>query len=125
MARQGFYTPGLQGGYGSGNYGWERSPFVRDFLDPEIPQGVYTAFLAQNNLGGQDRRSQWARGMYGQTQSGYQAALRENPELTYRNFLAKQFGTTGMDQIWRDLTPRQRGETPSLWAPPTRFIGWG
>lgn len=130
MARSGFYTPGLGGGDGfatgyGGSQQWSRSPFVQDSLDPEIPQGVYTAFLAQNGLGGLDRRSQWARGLYGQTQSGYQAAARENPAMDYRTYLAKQFGTTGLDKMWRELAPSQRGESPSMWAQPNRLISWG
>lgn len=124
MARSGFYTPGFNGGYG-GSQNWEKTPLVQDFLDPEIPQGVYTSFLANNGLGGQDRRGQWARGLYGQTQSGYQAALRENPALSYREYLGKQFGTTGMDTMWQSMAPSQRGESPTMWAPATRMITWG
>lgn len=130
-ARSGFYTPGgfARGGedFGySGTQDWQKTPFVTQFLDPEIPQGVYTSYLAQNGFGsGLDRRSQWARGLYGQTQSGYQAALRENPTLSYLDYLKKQFGTVGMENMWRSATPNQRGEQTSMWGGPTRFIGLG
>jgi hypothetical protein len=125
MARSNFYTPNYNDQYGSDNYGWKKTPFVKDFLDPEIPQGVYTAFLADRGLGGFDRKSQWARGLYGQTQSGYQAALRENPALTYLQYLGKQFGTTGLNNMWAGLAPQQRGESPGMWAGPSRVIPWG
>lgn len=129
MARSNFYTPGLQAGMTGGGYGssqnWQKTPLVEDYLDPQIPQGVYTSFLAKNGFGGQDRRSTWARGQYGQTQSGYQAALRENPTLTYADYLAKQFGTTGLNNMWAGLSFDQRGERPGQWTGPTRTIGWG
>lgn len=128
--RQGFYTPGFAKDGGDWGYGgtqdWQKTPFVTQFLDPEIPQGVYTSFLEGNGFGGGlNRRAQWARGQYGQTQSGYQAALRENPTLTYRDYLTKQFGKTGMEKMWRTATPNQRGEQTGAWAGPTRIITWG
>lgn len=130
MSRSGFYTPGYGGGDGrrtgyGGTQRWDRTPFVKDFLDPEIPQGVYTSFLANRGLGGFDRKSQWARGLYGQTQSGYQAAMRENPALTYLEYLNKQFGTTGLNNMWAGLAPQQRGESTGMWTGPSRIIGWG
>lgn len=123
MAYSGFYQPGA--GYGSSGTGWRSTPLVQDFLDPEIPQGVYTAYLNQHGFGGQDRKSQWARQQYGQTQSGYQAALRENPALTYRKYLGRQFSNNGLENMWRGLAPSQRGEAASPWAGRTNVIGWG
>lgn len=117
-----FYNPASQ--YGAKN-DWATTPLVTNYLDPQIPQGVYTNYLANQGFGGQDRRSQWARGMYGQTQSGYQAALRENPALSYASYLQKQFGPTGLQNMWAGLAPQQRGENPNSTVGATRMIGWG
>lgn len=122
MALSNFYQPNA--GYGA-EQKWRSTPFVQDFLDPEIPQGVYTAYLNQHGFGGQDRKSQWARQQYGQTQSGYQAALRENPALTYRNYLGRQFANGGLENMWRGLAPSQRGENPGAWGGRTNVIAWG
>lgn len=128
MATTGFYSPGYNS-QGGGGYGatqrWETTPEVLLDLDPQIPQGVYTSFLAKNGFGGQDRRGTWARGLYGQTQSGYQAALRENPTLTYHDYLRKQFRKGGLDRMWGGFAPEQRGERPAQWTGPTRPIAWG
>jgi len=63
--------------------------------------------------------------MYGQTQSGYQAALRENPALSYADYLGKQFGTTGLQNMWSGLAPQQRGENPGQNTGNTHLIAWG
>ena len=119
-----FFDPGST--YG-GTAGWDTTPLVKDYLDPQIPQGVYTGFLANQGLGGFDRQSQWARGLYGQTQSGYQAALRQNPALTYNDYLRQQFGGSGggFGDMWAGLAPEQRGENVNRWLPNTRLISWG
>lgn len=130
MARSGFYTPGLGGGDGQktgygGDRQWTKAPFHEWTAEPLVPQGVYTAFLGNLGLGGQDRKSQWLRNKYGETQSGYQAAWLENPELVYSDYLRQQFGKVGLENMWRSATPGQRGEQPGMWAGPTRTIGWG
>lgn len=117
----GFFDPTSQ--YG-GNQQWQTTPLVRDYIEPEIPRGVYTDFLSQNGFGGMDRRNMWARNQYGQTQEGYQAAITRNPNLSYRNYLATQF-PQGMQNMWAGLTPGQRGEQPSQFVGPTRIIPWG
>jgi hypothetical protein len=117
-----WYTPGA--GYGGGQ-DWQSTPFVRDFLDPEIPRGVYHSFLSNQGFGGMDRRSQWGQAQYNNSQTGYQSALRENPALSYLDYLGQQFGGTGLGTMWAGLAPEQRGESPGRWSPQTRFIGWG
>lgn len=122
----GFYTPHYKNMYGSDNYGWESTPLVKETLDPEIPQGVYTSFLAHNGLGGMDRKSEWARGMYGRTQSGYQAALRENPDMSYLEYLRRQLGGGKLDTMWQAMAPEQRGEQVNRWVGGgSRVIPWG
>lgn len=119
-----FFDPSRPDNYGTGQ-NWTDTPFVKEYLDPQVPQGVYTGFLASNGFGGQDRRSQWARGLYGQTQNGYQAALRVNPALAYRDYLSQQFGPSGLGDLWNGMSFSQRGEQPSLYQPNTRIIPWG
>lgn len=114
--------------YGSsGGARWNETPFVRDNLDYQIPSGVYMSYLAQSGLGGLDRLSQFAQGLYGKTQSGYQAALRVNPSLSYLKYLNTQFGghARGINDIWAGLSPDEKGERPNLWVQPARLIGWG
>jgi hypothetical protein len=117
-----FYTPGA--GYG-GTQDWQSTPFVKDFLDPEIPRGVYHSFLSNQGFGGMDRRSQWGQAQYNNSQTGYQSALRENPALSYLDYLGQQFGGQGMSNMWAGLAPEQRGESPGRWQPQSRFIPWG
>jgi hypothetical protein len=107
--------PGGSFWYQAGNtYGdpngqnWWTTPLGRDFLSPTIPQGEYTAYLANNNLGGFDRRSQFAQGLYGKSQSGYQAALLNYPGLSYRDYLNTHLGN--MNTLYDQATPEQRGE---------------
>lgn len=122
MAASPFYTAGQ--GYGS-NQDWTTTPFVTDFLDPTIPQGVYQNYLSRQGLGGFDRQGQFAQGLYGRTQQGYQAALRENPALSYQDYLNTQFGNNGMQNIWAGLAPSQQGINTSTWTGPTRIIANG
>jgi hypothetical protein len=117
-----FFDP--NNSYG-GAQDWASTPFVNQYLDPQIPQGVYTGFLANNGFGGFNRQNDFARSLYGQTQTGYQAATRQNPALSYLDYLNQQFGGGGLQNMWNSSTPEQRGEQSSRWSGPTRFIGWG
>jgi hypothetical protein len=116
-----WFTSGIYGG----QQDWSQTPFVLDFLDPEIPRGVYNSYLTGQGLGGQDRRGQWAQNQYANTQTGYQSALRERPDLSYLNYLQTQFGGNGIQNMWLGMAPEQRGESPSRWSPSTRLIPWG
>ena len=82
----------------------------------------------QHGLGGTDRRSIFAKNQYSQTLAGYQAALRTNPGLSYRDYSNTQFGEkgAGLNQMFLNATPDQRGEQPSLWQNNSaRTISWG
>jgi hypothetical protein len=93
--------------YGSGQ-NWYDTPFSSQFMSPQVPQGEYLAYLTNNNLGGFDRRSQFAQGLYGKSQQGYQAAALNNPTLSYRDYLNQHLGSVG--GLFDTLTPEQRGE---------------
>lgn len=118
-----FYNPG---NFYGGTQDWTTTPFVKDYLDPQIPQGVYQSYLTRQNLGGNDALSQFAQSLYGRTQYGYQAALRNNPNLTYNDYLNQQFGQIGGSL--RDLYFAQdNSRGSSLWgtSPGNRVIAWG
>lgn len=124
---QAWYTPGGTAGnpfYGGGQ-DWTQTPLVTQYLDQEIPRGVYHSFLSGQGFGGMDRRSQWGQNQYANSQTGYQAAIRENPALSYLDYLNQQFGGTGMGNMWAGLSDEQRGIQSSRWSPQTRVIAWG
>ena len=104
-----WFNPG--GGYNS-KKNWSTTPFVKQMLDPQIPEGVYTSFLADNKLGGTDAQSTWAQGLYGKTLAGYKAAIRARPDLTYRDYLMKQYSRDSLQNQYLGQTARARGENP-------------
>lgn len=105
-----WYNP--SGGYNS-KTDWRKTPFVTRMLDPQIPEGVYTSFLGENKLGGTDAMSTWAQGLYGKTLAGYKAALRARPDMTYRDYLLKQYSGDSLRNQFLGQTARARGENPS------------
>ena len=121
-AQNPFYTPGA--GYGA-SQNWTQTPYVQDFLDPQIPEGVFNAFLGKRGYGGMDAMSSWAQNLYGRTLAGYKAAKRENPALQYRNYLGRQYGGDAIRDMYMSQTPRDRGENPGLTQARTRLISWG
>lgn len=121
-AKSPFYTPG--GGYGA-KQEWRKTPFVTNYLDPQIPEGVFAGYLGERSLGGTDAMSTWAQGQYGRTLAGYKAALRENPGLMYADYLHKQFSKPSLVNAYLGQTARTRGENPSAFTGGTRLITWG
>jgi len=116
-----FYTPG--GGYGA-DQNWMDTP-IRRQMDQFAPQGVYEAWLGNKGLGGFDAQGQFARGLYNRFGTGYMAAQRENPELSFERYLRGQTKARSIENMWAGLSPGQRGENPSLYAPRTRIIRQG
>jgi len=117
----------------STNYGatqnWTNTPYVKNSLDPTVQNGVYMSYLNQNGLGGSDRLSDYLQNYHfkAKMQSGYEAALRTNPALQYRDYLTQQFGQhgQGFQNLWSSMSPTDRGEQPNIWGGPARTIGWG
>jgi len=136
-----FYTPGY--GYGGMDWatnnpnapgaqeaienggGWSDTEFVKKFLDPQIPEGVFYGFLGDRYLGGNDAMSRWAQDQYGRTLTGYKAGLRDNPNMTYAEYLKRQFNKPGLRSMYYAGTARERGENPAQFVGRTRQIGWG
>lgn len=111
---------------------WRTTPFVKDYLDPTIPQGVFGDYITSQGFGGTGREGDFARGLYGQAQVGYQEALRKNPKLTFLEYLNYQFGGNNqlggrnvIRDMWNQADAATRGERSSLWVPNNRVIGWG
>jgi hypothetical protein len=109
MAGSIWYDPNSSYGDPNGQNWWDTG-LSRDFLAPTIPQGEFTAYLSNNNLGGFDRQSQFAQSLYGKTQSGYQAAMLNNPGLSYRDYLNTYLGGNAFGNLYNAATPEQRGE---------------
>jgi hypothetical protein len=61
----------------------------------------------------------WARQQFGNTVTGYEAALATNPLLKYQDYL----GGIDMDSIYNALTPQQQGKNPGMFAGRMRTIG--
>ena len=117
-----FYTPGSFVQHGTD---WRTTPFVKKFLDPQIPEGVFAGYLGDRSLGGTDAFSTWAQGQYGKTLAGYKAAMRENPNLMYSDYLHSQFSKPALRNQWLGQTARARGENPTAYQGQTRLISWG
>lgn len=104
---------------------WYDTIGVKEFFDPRgAEKGTFLRFLQQQNAGGFDRRSLFGQSMLGRTAQGYEAAQQSNPDLLYRNYL-DSLGTNFVDNIWKGLTPEQRGESPARFASPVRWMSRG
>jgi len=108
----------------SGTTNWRDTPFVKDQLDPQIPEGVYTSFIGDMGYGGTDSMSTWAQGLYGKTLAGYKASMRANPSMSYRDYLTKQYSKNSLSNQYMGQSARARGENPMPFNK-TRVIGWG
>lgn len=117
-----YYASGA--GYG-GKQDWRTTPFVKNYLDPQIPEGVFAGHLGERGYGGTDALSTWAQGQYGRTLAGYKAAMRENPALMYKDYLRKTFNQPTIQNLWLGQTARARGENPTAFTGGTRLISWG
>lgn len=108
--------------YGAGQ-NWRQTPFTLDYMDPQVPRGVWTDWLTRQGMGGYDRRSTFANSQYGRMQDNYQAAVRNKPGLTWRNYLNQNIHN--MKNQYLDLAPSQRGENQGMFSGRTRVVGLG
>ncbi len=120
--RSPWYTPGS---FVQGGTDWRTTPFVKKYLDPQIPEGVFASYLGDRSLGGTDAMSTWAQSQYGKTLTGYKAAMRENPALMYADYLHSQYSKPALRNEYLGQTARARGENPTAYQSPTRLISWG
>lgn len=108
--------------YNPVTYGGEdmfNSDFVRSYIDPLVPKGLYERWLNTNGYGGASRRDQYLRNNYGRADQEYQAAVLSYPDLSFRDFLD---GWAGLGNEWLAMSANQRGT-----ALPTRsqVVRWG
>ena len=110
-------------------YGAEKdfrtTPAIKKYYDPNNPGAVFEAFLGGRGYGGFDARSQFANSLYNRAQRGYSAAVRNNPALDFERYLNRQLGGGKIESLFRSLSPTQRGENPSLYAPRVRMVRRG
>jgi hypothetical protein len=97
-----------------------RSGFVRDFLEPDVPRGVYDRyFLERNGYIGPDQRTRFMRGNMGRAEQAYENQLLSTPDLRFSDFLK---GYTGLADEWVNMSASQRGmNVPTR----TQVIRWG
>lgn len=124
-----FYNPGsIYGGQNltTGNaQDWYDTDAVKYFQDPTpTDRGTFMRYLNQQGAGGFDRRSLFGQSLYGRTGQGYEAAQQSNPNLLYRDYL-DTLGGDFVNNIWKGLTPEQRGESPARFASPVRWMSRG
>lgn len=127
MAAGGFYGSQQSPWYNQrSTYGasqnWKDTDFVKKFLSPTVPEGVFMEFAANRGFGGTDSMSEWVQGLYGKTLAGYKAAMLENPALDYRTYLARNFNRGSLQNLFHAQSPRAKGYAS---VGPTRVIGAG
>jgi len=112
--------PGAQAALDKG--GWANTPYVKKYLDPSIPEGVFFDHLSQRGLNGWDAQSQFTQGLYGRALTGYKAALRQNPALDFRTYLRHEFSVPDVRNMFAAQGPNARG---GAGFGRTRTIAWG
>ena len=116
--RYSYYTPGTA--YGSGTWGpgeFNQSPVGNEYLNQEH-RASFVRFLAENGWDDQTHRGQWGAGQFGRIEAGYEAALGDNPLLDFRDFLRLE--GPNLEQFYKGLGARARGEDPARFAPRVR-----
>lgn len=113
-------SPGLyrdpffrSGSYRQPGTAWEKTPAiggVGGYLDRNQAAG-YTRWLGDQGigLGTPGRFAEFARGQLGNTITGHLAALAENPELSYMEYLNSIGGLDRLYQQFRSQSPLARG----------------
>lgn len=85
-------------------------------------RGLYTGYA--RGQGGSRNFQNWLQSYFPEAQSRYYAATMpdimagQTPSLGFSDFLRN----LNLGQEYRGLSPRERGETPSLWAQPKRWL---
>ena len=93
----------------------ELNELIRQFLGSNQGAAFYSVFP---QAGGTNPYSDFLRGSQSRTYGSYLAELPKNPNLLYQDFLKGQ----DLGSQFKNLAPSQRGENPSRFAPPVRFL---
>jgi hypothetical protein len=119
---QGWYDPTSAYGGDQGATGYVNAPVGNMYLQNQ-PLAAYTRFLGGIGGLGDDAFSRWAQQQYQRAHQGFLAALATNPNLNfYRDYLPQTGGMGEWQQRFGQLDPRSRGENPSLYTGPARWI---
>lgn len=117
----GFYDPAntYPGSFGTLNVENQIPGLYQTWGTDVNPQGVFNARLGKMGLGGLGTRARTAQSMYGQSQQGYKAALTNNFELMYPEYLDSINIEDILDRQSFDqqgLDPQRFGQGPYRWA---------
>ena len=116
----GIYQPGewAQSPIGGGNW--------NSYLeDPSNRDATFLRYLGQTGGPGQEwgnpnsPKGAWARQQFGNTVTGYEAALATNPLLKYQDYLQG----IDLESMRNALTPQQQGLNPGMSSGRMRTIG--
>lgn len=116
-----FYDPAYSypGSFGTLNVEQSTPGLYQTWGTDVNPQGVFLSRLTKLGLGGLGTRARTAQSMYGQTQQGYKAALANNFELMYPEYLDTLNINDIMDRQsfeQQGLDPGRFGQGPYRWA---------
>lgn len=89
--------------------------FIRQFLGENPTAALYYTFP---QVRGTSSLSDFIRGSQSRLYGSYLAELPNQPNLLFQDFLKNQ-DVVGQ---FNNLAPSQRGENPSRFAPPVRFL---
>lgn len=118
-----YYNPSND--YGGGVNGWhpgafQQTPLGHEYLENN-QEASFTRWLADNGFRDFTGEGEFARQQFGRVQTGHEAALATNPDLTFQNYL-QDMGGQGLRNQYHRLTPEQRGESVRQYSPRARYI---
>lgn len=106
----------------NGTQNWYETPFVKNNLSPQNPQGEFERYLSKAGMGGLDRVGQAARSLYDRTQAGYSAASLNNPDISFRSYLNDTLGSTFLRDQIAGMSASQKGEQWGAYSPRVRWV---
>jgi hypothetical protein len=120
-----YFNPGTN--YGSPQFqqstSFEQSPLGNQYFE-QNRGASFTRFLAMNGFRDNSALGDYARAQESKIHKGYESALGANPDLNYhRDYLNQDLSGRIRNDFLR-LTPGQRGESTSQFAPRARTQRW-
>lgn len=120
-----YFNPGTN--YGSTEYsaptGFEQAPLGNQYFE-QNRGASFTRWLAMQGFRDNTPFGDYARAQESKINKGYEAALGANPDLNFhREYLNQDLSSRLRDDFAR-LTPGQRGESTSQFAPRARSSRW-
>ena len=94
-------------------------PYMDDLIQQFLGSNPNAAFFsAFPKAGGTGNLSEFIRGSQGRLFNSYLADLPNNPNMLFQDFIKGQ----DLESQFKGLSPRARGENPSMFAPNVRFL---